>query len=108
MLPYYTTLKTSDGEELGLVQVYTPNDKQNIISYLVGTTQKGVNKLKIYKFSADSNIVGPMQLDKQIEEDEGKFNLPYLEFIEGIFDGRHRVLAAYKAGLTGIPCMIFI
>ena len=70
MLPYYTTLKTSDGEELGLVQVYTPNDKQNIISYLVGTTQKGVNKLKIYKFSADSNIVGPMQLDKQIEEDE--------------------------------------
>lgn len=67
---YYTMLKTSDGEKLGLVQVYTPNEKQNIISYLVGTTEKGVNKLKLYKFSADSNIVGPMQLDKQIEEDE--------------------------------------
>ena len=26
--------------------------------------------MKLYKFSADSNIVGPMQLDKQIEEDE--------------------------------------
>lgn len=67
---YYTMLKTSDGENLGLVQVYTPDEKQNIISYLVGTTEKGINKLKIYKFSADSNIVGPMQLDKQIEEDE--------------------------------------
>ena len=67
---YYTMLKTSDGEGLGLVQVYTPDEKQNIISYLVGTTEKGLNKLKLYKFSADSNIVGPMQLDKQIEEDE--------------------------------------
>lgn len=70
MLPYYTMLKTSDGENLGLVQVYTPDEKQNIISYLVGTTEKGANKLKLFKFSADSNIVGPMQLDKQIEEDE--------------------------------------
>jgi len=67
---YYTMLKTVDEEKLGLVQVYTPSEKQNIISYLVGTTEKGLNKLKLYKFSADSNIVGPMQLDKQIEEDE--------------------------------------
>ena len=29
----------------------------------------GNNVLRLYKFSADSNIVGPMQLDKQIEED---------------------------------------
>ena len=70
MEPYYTMVKTQDGENLGLVQVYTPNEKQNIISYLVGTTNNGSNQLKLYKFSADSNIVGPMQLDKQIEEDE--------------------------------------
>ena len=70
MNPYYTMLKTSDGEKFGLVQIYTPYEKQNIISYLVGTTNNGSNELKIYKFSADSNIVGPMQLDKQIEEDE--------------------------------------
>lgn len=68
--PYYTMLKTSDGEKFGLVQIYTPYEKQNVISYLVGTTNNGNNELKIYKFSADSNIVGPMQLDKQIEEDE--------------------------------------
>ncbi len=43
---------------------------KNIISYLVGSNSNGNNELKLYKFSADSNIVGPMQLDKQLEEDE--------------------------------------
>ncbi len=70
MKPYYTMVKTKDGEQLGLVQIYTPDEKQNIISYLVGSTNGISNQLKLYKFSADSNIVGPMQLDKQIEEDE--------------------------------------
>lgn len=67
--PYYTMVKTRNGENLGLVQVYTPNERQNIISYLVGSNENGDNVLRLYKFSADSNIVGPMQLDKQIEED---------------------------------------
>ncbi|MBO6243740.1 MAG: UPF0182 family protein, partial [Clostridia bacterium] len=70
MEPYYTMLKTTQGEEFGLVQIYTPDEKQNIISYLVGVTNGASNNLKLYKFSADSSIVGPMQLDKQIEEDE--------------------------------------
>ncbi len=70
MNPYYTMVKTQNGEEFGLVQIYTPNEKQNIISYLVGSTYGNNNQLKLYKFSADSNMVGPMQLDKQIEEDE--------------------------------------
>ena len=67
--PYYTMVKTRNGENLGLVQVYTPNERQNVISYLVGSNENGDNVLRLYKFSADSNIVGPMQLDKQIEED---------------------------------------
>ncbi len=70
MTPYYTMIKTEDGEQFGLVQIYTPDEKQNIISYLVGSTEGGNNQLKLYKFSADSNIVGPMQLDKQMETDE--------------------------------------
>lgn len=68
--PYYIMIKTDDEEELGLMQIYTQNDRQNIISYLVGTTDGGANKLKLCTFSADSNIVSPTQLDKQIEEDE--------------------------------------
>ena len=68
--PYYTTVNNGDGEEVGLVQIYTPSSKQNLISYLVGTTNESNNVLKLYKFSEDSNILGPMQLDKQLEQDE--------------------------------------
>ena len=68
--PYYTMVKEYNKNEIGLVQIYTPESKQNLISYLVGTTDGNSNKLKLYKFSQDSNIFGPMQLDNQIEQDE--------------------------------------
>lgn len=68
---YYTMLKVVDfsEEELGLVVPYTPYNKQNIIAYLVGTYEND-NKLKLYKFNTDNSILGPMQLDNQIEQDE--------------------------------------
>ncbi len=68
---YYTMLKTSDSneEKLGLVIPYTPYNKQNIIAYLVGTYEND-NKLKLYKFNSDNSILGPMQLENQIEQDE--------------------------------------
>ena len=68
---YYTIVKTIDSLEnqLGLVIPYTPDEKQNIISYLVGTYD-GNNKLSLYKFKSDSNVLGIMQLDNQIEIDE--------------------------------------
>ena len=70
--PYYTMVKTVDSEEskLGLVLPFTPYEKQNIISYMIGTYENGTPKLSVYKFSSDSNILGPMQLDTQIEQDE--------------------------------------
>ena len=71
--PYYTMLKTKDSESstLGLVLPYTPYDKQNVISYLVGTyDENGKARLTTYKFPDDSNVLGPMQLDTQIEQDE--------------------------------------
>lgn len=69
---YYTMLKTSnnDKEEFGLVQMYTKDSKSNIIAYLVGTANKTEQKLTLYKFSSDSNILGPTQLDNQIEQDD--------------------------------------
>lgn len=68
--PYYTMVKSDGEDKIGLLQIYTPSSKQNMISYLVGTTEGENNKLKLYKFSEDSNILGTMQLDKQIEQDE--------------------------------------
>ena len=70
--PYYTMVKTkgSNKNTLGLVQMYTPEEKQNIISYLVGSYEGSNGKLQMYKFSTDSSVLGSMQLDKQIEQDE--------------------------------------
>ena len=70
--PYYTMVDTIDSEEskLGLVLPFTPDEKQNIISYIVGTYESEEPKLTIYRFASDSNILGPMQLDTQIEQDE--------------------------------------
>jgi len=71
--PYYTMVKTTDSDtaQLGLVVPYTPYGKQNLISYLVGTyDNSGNSKLTIYKYQTDSNVLGPMQLDTQLEQDE--------------------------------------
>ena len=70
--PYYAMIKTPNNEnaEFGLVQMYTQNEKSNIISYLVGTCNGTECKLKVYKYPTDSNILGPIQLDNQISQDE--------------------------------------
>ena len=69
--PYYTMVKTVDEDErLGLVLPYTPIGRQNMISYLVGSYDAGNAKLKLYKYNTDANVLGTMQLDTQLEQDE--------------------------------------
>ncbi len=71
--PYYTMLKTIDSDkmELGLVTSYTQLDKQSLKAYLVGTyDENGKAKLRLYKFPQDSNILGPMQLETLLSQDE--------------------------------------
>ncbi len=71
MTPYYTMVKNSSDEDiLGLVIPYTIYGKQNIISYMVGTYENGKSKLNIYEFPNDSNVLGPIQLETQINQDE--------------------------------------
>lgn len=69
---YSTIMKTvnNDTESFGRVQMYTKDGKSNIIAYLVGTANKAEQKLTLYKFSSDSNVLGPTQLDSQIEQDD--------------------------------------
>ncbi len=73
MEAYYTMVKTTDENEpvLGLVLPYTPYEKQNLTGYLVGTCKNGEKKLTLYKYPSGSNILGPMQIDTQLEQDEG-------------------------------------
>ncbi len=72
MESYYTFVKVpnSDEEKLGLVIPFTPYGKQNMISYMVGTYENGTPKLEVYEFPADSNVLGPMQIETQINQDE--------------------------------------
>ena len=69
---YSTIMKTvnNNDDSFGRVQMYTKDGKSNIIAYLVGTANKTEQKLTLYKFSSDSNVLGPTQLDSQIEQDD--------------------------------------
>lgn len=69
--PYYTMISDNDGEEtIGLIQIYTPKNKQNISAYLIGTVENGQNKLTLKTLHSDTTILGPTQLDTQIAQDE--------------------------------------
>lgn len=71
--PYYTMVKTLDNNnpQLGLVVPYTVEEKQNIISYLVGTYDENNNKkLTLYKFKTENAILGTTQLDTLVQQDE--------------------------------------
>ncbi len=73
IIPYYTQVKTVDNNnsQLGLVVPYTIAEKQNIISYLVGTYDENNNKkLTLYKFKTENAILGTTQLDTLVEQDE--------------------------------------
>ena len=64
---YYTMV---EGENIGLIQMYSPNGKQSLTAYLTGTVEKGKNKLKINKISSGESILGLTQLDIKISQDE--------------------------------------
>lgn len=72
MKPYYTKVKTETNEngEIGLVIAYNQLGRESLNAYLVGTVEQGKNKLSLYKFTGDSTVLGPMQLDSLIEQDE--------------------------------------
>lgn len=72
MESYYTMVKPegTETETLGLVIPFTPYGKQNMISYMVGTYENGEAKLTLYEFPTDSNVLGPMQIETQINQDE--------------------------------------
>lgn len=72
MKPYYTMVKTTDSDNpvLGLVLPYTPYEKQNLTAYLIGNYENGEKKLTLYKYPTGSNVLGPMQIDTQLEQDE--------------------------------------
>ena len=72
MNPYYAIVKTKDSDEskIGLVLPYTLQGKQGIIGYAVGTYENGKMVMKLYRYSSDNTVLGPMQLDTQISQNQ--------------------------------------
>lgn len=70
--PYYSIIKTADEKltDIGLVLPYTVSGKQSITAYSVGTYKDGKMQIKLYKYPSDSTVLGPMQLDTQISQNE--------------------------------------
>lgn len=72
MEPLYTMVKTVDKDEgkLGLVLAYNLYGRESMNAYLVGTTDNGANKLTLYRFANDNSVIGPIQFDSLIGQDE--------------------------------------
>ena len=74
MSPNYTLVSTVNNNveenELALVIPYTKEGKQNLNAYLVGyyDLDNSENKLVVNKFNSDNGILGPKQLERQINE----------------------------------------
>jgi len=67
---YYTMVEIDNKSEIGLIQMYSPKNKQTINAYLIGITKNGENKLYTKVMHSDSIIIGPNQLDLQISQDD--------------------------------------
>lgn len=74
--PYYSVIKTKDQKQanLGLVLPYTIAGKQSITAYAVGSYENGAMQIKLYKYPSDNTVLGPMQLDTQISQNEAISN----------------------------------
>ena len=70
--PYYSVIKTKDMERsnLALVLPYTLFGKQSLTAYAVASNENGNMKLNIYRYNSDNSIIGPIQLDTQINQNE--------------------------------------
>lgn len=71
MQPYYTIMQLPEHEEeeFLLMQPFTPNRKNNMISWLAARSdQEDYGKLLLYKFPKQRLIYGPMQIESRIDQ----------------------------------------
>jgi uncharacterized membrane protein (UPF0182 family) len=71
MEPYYVTMKLddSDREEFILMLPFTPNAKQNMISWMaVRNDGEHYGETFVYQFTKQRNIYGPQQIENRINQ----------------------------------------
>lgn len=70
--PYYVInrLRDSDKLEFVIMRAYTPISKENMVAWMAGRCD-GVNygRLILYKFSKETLVYGPMQVEAKVDQD---------------------------------------
>ena len=64
----YTVLKEENDLKPAIITTYTPEKRKNIVSYLVGYIENGVNKPTMYRYNEKSEFSLSF-IDSQIEKD---------------------------------------
>ena len=64
----YTVLKTQNDLKQSIITTYTLEKRKNIVSYLVGQSENGINKLTMYRYNEKSELSLSF-IDTQIEKD---------------------------------------
>ena len=72
IMPYYSVIKAKDKQKsnLSLILPYTMYGKQSLSAYAVGEYENGTMKLNLYRYNSENSIIGPIQLDTQISQNE--------------------------------------
>lgn len=70
MSPYYSIEKENQSINQTLNIMFSQANRQNVIAYLntINNKKDEYGKLKLYNISKEQNILGPVQIDNQIEE----------------------------------------
>lgn len=70
--PYYIPAQEDKKIIQKLAITFSPLNRQNIIAYLTvsNNSKDNYGKLTLYNLSKDSNILGPLQIDTQIDQNE--------------------------------------
>lgn len=72
MSPYYVTARLPGSEQVEflLIRPYVPSGKQNMIAWLYADSDGlDYGQLGAYKFSKESLVYGPMQVESRVEQD---------------------------------------
>ena len=69
MKPYYGLTVLDGNLEFALMQQFTPNNRSNLIAWAAMKSSKDeYGKMELYKFNTDTNILGTIQFDNQIDQ----------------------------------------
>ncbi len=72
MSPYYVTIRLPDADqvEFMMIRPYVPAGKQNMIAWLYADSDgSDYGQLGVYKFSKETLVYGPMQVESRIDQD---------------------------------------